>query len=127
MIRILGNISGILCAIILFVNFLSYFFKDIYIKINSLDLKKAINLILPITSKYNKLSIFICFISFLIHISCFFINVNFFSFDILGLLLLSTVITFNFNIISKPSYDYLRKISSYIIIFFIAFHLFIYH
>jgi len=126
MIRILGNISGILCAIILFVNFLSYFFKDIYIKINSLDLKKAINLILPITSKYNKLSIFICFISFLIHISCFFINVNFFSFDILGLLLLSTVITFNFNIIPKSSYDYLRKISSYIIIFFIAFHI-IYH
>lgn len=126
MIRILGNISGILCVIILFVNFLSYFFKDIYIKINSLDLKKAINLILPITSKYNKLSIFICFISFLIHISCFFINVNFFSFDILGLLLLSTVITFNFNIIPKSSYDYLRKISSYIIIFFIAFHI-IYH
>ena len=126
MIRILGNISGILCAIILFVNFLSYFFKDIYIKINSLDLKKAINLILPITSKYNKLSIFICFISFLIHISCFFINVNFFSFDILGLLLLSTVITFNLNIIPKSSYDYLRKISSYIIIFFIAFHI-IYH
>ena len=126
MIRILGNISGILCAIILFVNFLSYFFKDIYIKINSLDLKKAINLILPITSKYNKLSIFICFISFLIHISCFFINVNFFSFDILGLLLLSTVITFNFNIIPKSSYDYLRKISSYIIIFFIVFHI-IYH
>ena len=126
MIRILGNISGILCAIILFVNFLSYFFKDIYITINSLDLKKAINLILPITSKYNKISIFIFFISFLIHISCFFINVNFFSFDILGLLLLSTVITFNFNIIPKSSYDYLRKISSYIIIFFIAFHI-IYH
>ena len=116
MIRILGNISGILCAIIFFLNFLSYFFKYIYIKINNINLKKSINTILPIISKYDSYLIIICFISLLIHISCFFINVEF----------LSIVIIFNVNIMPKSTYNCFKKISSYIIIFFIIFHIFIY-
>ena len=126
MIRILGNISGILCAIIFFLNFLSYFFKYIYIKINNINLKKSINTILPIISKYDSYLIIICFISLLIHVSCFFINVEFFNLNILGLLLLSIVIIFNVNIMPKSTYNCFKKISSYIIIFFIIFHIFIY-
>lgn len=124
MIRTLGSISGILCAVILFLNFLSYFLKDIYLKIDNPRFKKTINLILPVISKHNTSLISICFISFLIHISCFFVYVNFFNFDILGLWLLLMIITFSLKIIPKSTYDYLRKTASYIILFFIIFHIF---
>lgn len=124
MIRILGNISGILCMIILLFNFLSYFLKDIYIKIDNLNLRKTINLILPIISKYNKPSILICFLLFSVHISCFFKNINFFRIDTIILSLLLISITFDFYIIPKYRYSYFKKIASYSIIFFIILHLF---
>ncbi len=126
MIRILGSISGIICTIILFINFLLYLLKDIYFKTNKLNIRKTINLILPILSKYNKYLIPTCFICFFIHISCFFINISYFSLNFLILVLLLLIITFKLNIFSKSKYDYLRKIASYLIIIFILFHIFIY-
>ena len=72
MIKILGIISGIICTLILFVNLLSYLLQDIYFKINILNVRKLINKILPILSKYNRFLLISCFIFFLIHITCLF-------------------------------------------------------
>ena len=85
MIKTLGIISGGICIIILFLNFLLYFLQDIYFKTNNKNIKKSINSALPILSKYNKCSIFICFIFFLIHISCFFNSIKHFNLNALVL------------------------------------------
>lgn len=123
MIRILGNISGIICTIILFINFILYLLKDIYFKTNILNIKKAINSILPIFSKYHIYLIIICFISCLIHISCFFTNINSITLDVFLLIFLLIIITFNFNIFSKATYYHLKKLASYLIIILILFHI----
>ena len=88
MIKTLGIISGVICIIILFLNFLLYFLQDIYFKTNNKNIKKSINSALPILSKYNKCSIFICFIFFLIHISCFFNSIKHFNLNALILFFL---------------------------------------
>lgn len=126
MIKILGDISGILCTVILFFNFLDYFLKILYLKTDNITLKKTINLFLPIISKYNTPSIFVCFILFLIHAACFFINVNYPYVDIICLSILIIVLTFNFKTTPKYLCSDLRKIASYTILFFIIFHIFNY-
>ena len=101
MIKTLGIISGGICIIILFLNFLLYFLQDIYFKTNNKNIKKSINSALPILSKYNKCSIFICFIFFLIHISCFFNSIKHFNLNALILFFLILIITFDFDIFFK--------------------------
>ena len=123
MIKTLGIISGGICIIILFLNFLLYFLQDIYFKTNNKNIKKSINSALPILSKYNKCSIFICFIFFLIHISCFFNSINHFNLNALVLFFLILIITFDFDIFFKSEKYLLKKIASYLIIFFLIFHI----
>ena len=123
MIKTLGIISGVICIIILFFNFLSYFLQDIYFKINNKNIKKFINGTLPILSKYNKYPIFICFIFFLIHISCFFNNIKHFNLNALILFFLLLIITFDFDIFLKSKKNLLKKIASYLIIIFLIFHI----
>ena len=121
MIKTLGIISGGICIIILFLNFLLYFLQDIYFKTNNKNIKKSINSALPILSKYNKCSIFICFIFFLIHISCFFNSIKHFNLNALILFFLILIITF--DIFFKSEKYLLKKIASYLIIFFLIFHI----
>ena len=121
MIKTLGIISGGICIIILFLNFLLYFLQDIYFKTNNKNIKKSINSALPILSKYNKCSIFICFIFFLIHISCFFNSIKHFNLNALVLFFLILIITFDFDIFFKSEKYLLKKIASYLIIFFLIF------
>ena len=109
--------------IILFLNFLLYFLQDIYFKTNNKNIKKSINSALPILSKYNKCSIFICFIFFLIHISCFFNSIKHFNLNALILFFLILIITFDFDIFFKSEKYLLKKIASYLIIFFLIFHI----
>ena len=123
MIKTLGIISGGICIIILFLNFLLYFLQDIYFKTNNKNIKKSINSALPILSKYNKCSIFICFIFFLIHISCFFNSIKHFNLNALVLFFLILIITFDFDIFCKCEKYLLKKIASYLIIFFLIFHI----
>ena len=123
MIKTLGIISGGICIIILFLNFLLYFLQDIYFKTNNMNIKKSINSALPILSKYNKCSIFICFIFFLIHISCFFNSIKNFNLNALVLFFLILIITFDFDIFFKSEKYLLKKIASYLIIFFLIFHI----
>ena len=123
MIKTLGIISGSICIIILFLNFLLYFLQDIYFKTNNKNIKKSINSALPILSKYNKCSIFICFIFFLIHISCFFNSIKHFNLNALILFFLILIITFDFDIFFKSEKYLLKKIASYLIIFFLIFHI----
>lgn len=123
MIKTLGIISGGICIIILFLNFLLYFLQDIYFKTNNKNIKKSINSALPILSKYNKSSIFICFIFFLIHISCFFNSIKHFNLNALILFFLILIITFDFDIFFKSEKYLLKKIASYLIIFFLIFHI----
>ena len=123
MIKTLGIISGGICIIILFLNFLLYFLQDIYFKTNNKNIKKSINSALPILSKYNKCSIFICFIFFLIHISCFFNSINHFNLNTLILFFLILIITFDFDIFFKSEKYLIKKIASYLIIFFLIFHI----
>ena len=123
MIKTLGIISGGICIIILFLNFLLYFLQDIYFKTNNKNIKKSINSALPILSKYNKYSIFICFIFFLIHISCFFNSIKHFNLNALILFFLILIITFDFDIFFKSEKYLLKKIASYLIIFFLIFHI----
>ena len=122
MIKIIGDISGIICSAILILNFLSYFLKDLYMKIANIRLKKKINSILPLISKNHYLFL-IFFIFLLIHIACFFIHIQKISIDILFLVLLVLIISRNFTNLEKTSYDYLKKLSSYSIIFFLIFHI----
>lgn len=124
MIRLLGSLSGIICLIILFFNFFSYFLQDIYFKINNKKIRKFINLILPIFSKNKKYYISACFIFFIVHLSCFFINLN--NFIICSFLIILSIITINFkyHIFSKAILDLLKKVFSYLIIIFIIFHIF---
>ena len=123
MIKTLGIISGGICIIILFLNFLLYFLQDIYFKTNNKNIKKSINSALPILSKYNKSSIFICFIFFLIHISCFFNSIKHFNLNALILFFLILIITFDFDIFFKSEKYLLKKIASSLIIFFLIFHI----
>lgn len=123
MIKTLGIISGGICIIILFLNFLLYFLQDIYFKTHNKNIKKSINSALPILSKYNKCSIFICFIFFLIHISCFFNSIKHFNLNALILFFLILIITFDFDIFFKSEKYLLKKIASYLIIFFLIFHI----
>ena len=123
MIKTLGIISGGICIIILFLNFLLYFLQDIYFKTNNKNIKKSINSALPILSKYNKCSIFICLIFFLIHISCFFNSIKHFNLNALILFFLILIITFDFDIFFKSEKYLLKKIVSYLIIFFLIFHI----
>ena len=123
MIKTLGIISGGICIIILFLNFLLYFLQDIYFKTNNKNIKKSINSALPILSKYNKCSIFICFIFFLIHISCFFNSIKHFNLNALVLFFLILIITFDFDIFFKSVIYLLKKIASFLIIFFLIFHI----
>ena len=109
MIKTLGIISGGICIIILFLNFLLYFLQDIYFKTNNKNIKKSINSALPILSKYNKCSIFICFIFFLIHISCFFNSIKHFNLNALILFFLILIITFDFDIFFKSEKYLLKK------------------
>ena len=109
MIKTLGIISGVICIIILFLNFLLYFLQDIYFKTNNKNIKKSINSALPILSKYNKRSIFICFIFFLIHISCFFNSIKHFNLNALILFFLILIITFDFDIFFKSEKYLLKK------------------
>ena len=125
MIKTLGIISGGICIIILFLNFLLYFLQDIYFKTNNKNIKKSINSALPILSKYNKYFISICFIFFLIHISCFFNNINHFNINALILFFLILVITFDFDIFFKSKKYLLKKIASYLIVIFLIFHIII--
>ena len=120
MIKTLGIISGGICIIILFLNFLLYFLQDIYFKTNNKNIKKSINSALPILSKC---SIFICFIFFLIHISCFFNSIKHFNLNALILFFLILIITFDFDIFFKSEKYLLKKIASYLIIFFLIFHI----
>ena len=124
MIKILGIISGIICTLILFVNLLSYLLQDIYFKINILNVRKLINKLLPILSKYNRFLLISCFIFFLIHITCLFKFITFFNLNIFILTLLIIIITFDLNLFSKVTSHYLRKFASYIIIIFVLFHIF---
>ena len=119
MIKILGIISGIICTLILFVNLLSYLLQDIYFNV-----RKLINKILPILSKYNRFLLISCFIFFLIHITCLFKFITFFNLNIFILTLLIIIITFDLNLFSKVTSHYLRKFASYIIIIFVLFHIF---
>ena len=123
MIKTLGIISGGICIIILFLNFLLYFLQDIYFKTNNKNIKKSINSALPILSKYNKWNIFLCFIFFLIHISCFFNSIKHFNLNALVLFFLILIITFDFDIFFKSEKYLLKKIASYLIIFFLIFHI----
>ena len=123
MIKTLGIISGGICIIILFLNFLLYFLQDIYFKTNNKNIKKSINSALSILSKYNKCSIFICLIFFLIHISCFFNSIKHFNLNALILFFLILIITFDFDIFFKSEKYLLKKIASYLIIFFLIFHI----
>ena len=123
MIKTLGIISGGICIIILFLNLLLYFLQDSDFKTNNKNIKKSINSALPIVVKYNKCSIFICFIFFLIHISCFFNSIKHFNLNALILFFLILIITFDFDIFFKSEKYLLKKIASYLIIFFLIFHI----
>lgn len=126
MIKFLGCMSGIICLIILSLNFLSYLLQDIYFSLNNKKIKKSINSILPIFFKYSRIFNIICILSLLIHISCFFININHFCFIIFMLILLSILILFNFSFLSKQLSNVLnslKKLASYLIIIFILYHI----
>lgn len=123
MIKILGDVCGIICSFILVLNFLSYFLKDLYMKIYNLEVKKKINAILPLLSKHNYYLPLIFFICFFVHISCLYIYVPKLTIDIFFLILLILIISKNFTMLEKSAYDYLRKFSSYAIIFFLVFHI----
>ena len=56
MIKTLGIISGGICIIILFLNFLLYFLQDIYFKTNNKNIKKSINSAEKIYHHLKKLS-----------------------------------------------------------------------
>ena len=124
MIKILGMISGIICTIMLFINLLLYLLKDIYFKINKISIRKLINRTLPFLSKNNRFFVGICFISFLIYSASMFRYINFFNFNILISFLLIIIITFDFPILKHDTYCYLRKITSYLIIIFLLFHIY---
>lgn len=125
MIKILGNISAIICMILLFFNFILYLFKDIYFKLSNQKIKSYINFFLPILSKYNEFSIFLSSIFLLIHISCFFNTSQSINFNSFILVLLMIIIQKKFFSLPKIRYDYLKKISSYIILLFLLIHLYL--
>ena len=122
MIKTLGIISGGICIIILFFNFLLYFLQDIYFKTNNKNIKKSINSALPILSKYNKCSIFICFIFFLIHISCFFNSIKHFNLNALILFFLGIKYHIILSLILR-----LQLFHHIILLYHYIYHLNLYH
>lgn len=123
MIRILGNISAIICVFILFINLLLYILKSIYFKLNIIYFKKIINVILPILSKYIENLIYLAFICLLIHISCVFNSINSFNLNYLLMVILFVIIIKNFFNLPQYKYSLLKKISSYIIILLLLIHM----
>ena len=114
MIKTLGIISGGICIIILFLNFLLYFLQDIYFKTNNKNIKKSINSALPILSKYNK-----CLMLKPEPL----VGIKHFNLNALILFFLILIITFDFDIFFKSEKYLLKKIASYLIIFFLIFHI----
>lgn len=119
MIKDLAILSGFISSVFILLYTLMYLFRDIYYMSNNLKLKKIINKILPILTKYNSFFILVILIFTIIHVLAlysiygFFINTGY-----VIIFVLIFIIKFNFfpskNIISNSSiniYAYLLFIS----------------
>lgn len=119
MIKDLAILSGFISSVFILLYTLMYLFRDIYYMSNNLKLKKIINKILPILTKYNSFFILMILIFTIIHVLAlysiygFFINTGY-----VIIFVLIFIIKFNFfpskNIISNSSiniYAYLLFIS----------------
>ncbi|MCR8745076.1 hypothetical protein [Romboutsia lituseburensis] len=116
MIKNIGILSGFISSLFIFLYALMYILRDFYSSSNNNSLKKYINKILPLFSKYNLTFLIVIIIFSIIHVCCFFSLNNLLNSGYVVLFILLLIAKFTFFPSKSNNSNYYFNIFSYLLV-----------